>query len=130
MWRRPANRDPRARAATTLIFFITGWLYAAWATRIPAIKADLGLSDGELAFAIVGLEAGAIVGLPTGGALVARIGSRQALRIGFAVFPAALLALALAPGLGALAGTLVVMAAATSVVDVAMNAQGVELERR
>jgi MFS family permease len=125
-----SNRPRRARAATTLIFFMTGWVYAAWATRIPAIKEELGLTDGALGLAIVGLEAGAIVGLPTGGALVARTGSRQALRIGFAIYPAALVAVAFAPGLGALAAALALMAASSSVVDVAMNAQGVELERR
>jgi MFS family permease len=122
--------ERRARAATTAIFFMTGWVYAAWATRIPAIKDDLGLSDGQLGLAILGLEAGGVVGLPTGGALVSRIGSRRALQIGFSIYPAALCTVALAPGLAALAAALAVMAAATSVVDVAMNAQGVELERR
>ena len=125
-----SKRERQARAATTLIFFMVGWVYAAWATRIPAIKDELRLSDGELGLAILGLEAGAIVGLPTGGALVARAGSRQALRVGFAVYPLALVAVALAPALATLAAALAVMAAATSVVDVAMNAQGVELERR
>ena len=124
------NRERRARAATTLVFFLVGWVYAAWATRIPAIKDELGLSDGELGLAILGLEAGAIIGLPTGAALVARAGSRQALRIGFALYPATLVAVALAPGLAALAAALGLMAASSSVADVAMNAQGVELERR
>jgi hypothetical protein len=64
------NRERWARGATTLIFFMTGWVYAAWTTRIPSIKEELGLSDGALALAILGLEAGAIVGLPVGGALV------------------------------------------------------------
>jgi MFS family permease len=126
----PSIRERRARAATTVVFFMTGWVYAAWATRIPAIREDLGLSDGELGLAIVGLEAGAIIGLSAGGALVARTGSCHALRIGFTIFPAALVAVAFAPGLAALVASLMVMAAATSVVDVAMNAQGVELERR
>jgi MFS family permease len=124
------NRERWARGATTLIFFMTGWVYAAWATRIPSIKEELGLSDGALALAILGLEAGAIVGLPVGGALVARVGSRRALQLGFAGYPAALFAVALTSGLAMLAGALAGMAAATSVVDVAMNAQGVELERR
>jgi MFS family permease len=126
----PSDRERRARVATTVIFFMVGWVYAAWATRIPAIKDDLGLSDGELGLAILGLEAGAIVGLPTGGALVARAGSRGALRAGFAIYPAALVAVALASGLATLAASLAVMAASSSIVDVAMNAQGVELERR
>src|SRR5918992_5343552 len=82
--------DRHARAATTLIFFLTGFVYAAWATRIPAVKADLGLSDGALGLAILGLEAGAIAGLPAGGAIAARAGSRIALRFGFAAYPVAL----------------------------------------
>jgi len=126
----PFARDRHARAATTLIFFMTGFVYAAWATRIPAIKADLDLSAGALGMAILGLEAGAIIGLPAGGALAGRAGSRTALRIGFATYPAALLGVALAPSLLALAVALAAMAAGSSVVDVAMNAQGVELERR
>jgi MFS family permease len=126
----PSDRDRRARAATTLIFFMTGFVYAAWATRIPAIKADLDLSAGALGLAILGLEAGAIAGLPAGGALTARAGSRTALRTGFGAYPAALVAVALAPGLPALAVSLAAMAAASSVVDVAMNTQGIELERR
>jgi MFS family permease len=126
----PTPADRRARAATTLIFFLTGFVYAAWATRIPAIKADLGLSEGALGLAILGLEAGAIAGLPAGGALAARAGSRAALRFGFAAYPTALLGVALAPTLLALAVALAAMAAASSVVDVAMNAQGIELERR
>jgi MFS family permease len=70
------------------------------------------------------------VGLPVGGALVARVGSRRALQLGFAGYPTALFAVALTSGLAMLAAALAGMAAATSVVDVAMNAQGVELERR
>jgi MFS family permease len=122
--------ERRARAATTLVFFLTGFVYAAWATRIPAIKADLGLSDGALGLAILGLEAGAIAGLPAGAALAARAGSRAALQLGYVAYPAALLAVALAPTLPALAAALAAMAAASSVIDVAMNVQGIELERR
>jgi MFS family permease len=126
----PSDRDRSARVATTLIFFMTGFVYAAWATRIPAIKANLDLSAGALGLAILGLEAGALAGLPAGGALAARAGSRKALRIGFAGYPAALLGVALAPGLPGLTVALAAMAAASSIVDVAMNAQGIELERR
>jgi MFS family permease len=123
-------RERSARRSTFVMFFVAGWLPAAWATRIPAIKTELGLSDGALALAILGLEAGAIVGLPTGAALVARIGSRRALRCGFAAFAPALLAVGLAGRLMWLAAALAAMALANSIVDVAMNAQGVELERR
>src|SRR5215204_2555342 len=122
-------RERSARRSTFVMFVVAGWLPAAWATRIPAIKTELGLSDGGLALAILGLEAGAILGLPTGAALVARIGSRHALPIGFVAFAPALLVVGLAGTLTGLAAALAVMALANSIVDVAMNAQGVELER-
>jgi MFS family permease len=126
----PSDQERHARVATTLIFFMAGFVYAAWATRIPTIKADLDLSAGALGLAILGLEAGAIAGLPAGGVLAAAGGSRTALRIGFAGYPAALAGVGLAPSLPALAVSLAAMAAASSVVDVAMNTQGMELERR
>jgi MFS family permease len=117
------------RAAATL-FVLTGLVSATWAARIPAIQEQLGLSPGALGLAVLGLEGGAIAGLPAGGALVARRGSRAVLRLGFAGYPLALVGVALAPALGALAAALAVMAFANSLVDVAMNVQGVELERR
>jgi MFS family permease len=124
------GRLRRARAANTAVFFATGAVYGAWATRIPAIQDRLDLTAGALGLAILGLEGGAVAGLPAGGALVARVGSPWALRVGFGLFPVALVGVALAPALPALALALAVMAAATSVVDVAMNVQGIELERR
>src|SRR3954449_9686148 len=105
----------RERSAATM-FFLAGWLAAAWATRVPAIKDQLGLTEGTLALAIVGLEAGAVAGLPAAGALVARVGSRAALRIGFAVFPPAVLAVSLAGSLGALAAALAAMAVGNCIV--------------
>ena len=126
----PSPQDRRARAATTVVFFVTGFVVAAWATRIPAVQQRLALSPGGFAVAVLGLEGGALVGLPAGAALVARLGSRLSLRLAFAVYPTALVGVALAPGLGWLVVHLAVMAAANSAVDVAMNVQGVELERR
>jgi Major Facilitator Superfamily len=119
-----------ARAATFAIFAVTGAMSATWAARIPAVQDGLGLSPGQLALALFGLEAGALGGLPLGAALTARAGSRGTLRLAFLLFPTALAVVARAPGVAALALALALFAAANSVVDVAMNAQGVELERR
>jgi predicted MFS family arabinose efflux permease len=120
----------RARAATTAIFFATGGIFASWGARIPAVQERLDLSAGELAIAILGIEGGAVLGLPLGGALTTRIGSRTTLRIGFVAYASAMAAVGAAPGLAALTAALALTAAATSLNDVAMNVQGVELERR
>jgi MFS family permease len=116
--------------AAFIVFFATGGIFASWGARIPAVQEDLGLSAGQLAIAVLGIEGGAVVGLPAGGALTARLGSRTTLRIGFGVYAAAMAAVGLAPSLPALTAALALTAAATSLNDVAMNVQGVELERR
>jgi predicted MFS family arabinose efflux permease len=119
-----------ARAATFAIFALTGAMFATWASRLPATQERLALSPGELAVALSGVELGALIGLPLGAGLTGRLGSRVALRLAFTVFPSALALVGRAPRLAALVLSLVAFAAANSVVDVAINAQGVELERR
>jgi MFS family permease len=118
------------RAATALIFFLTGAVFATWASRLPALTERLALSPGEASVALVGVEAGALAGLAVAGRLVGALGSAGSLRLGFAVYPTALVATALPPSLGGLAAAMAVMGIANSVIDVAMNVQGVELESR
>ncbi|HEX8863544.1 MAG TPA: hypothetical protein VGC06_31485 [Actinomycetes bacterium] len=79
----PSAEDRRARVATTVVFFVTGFVVAAWATRIPEVQQRLALSPGRFAIAVLGLEGGAIVGLPAGAALLARpaLGSKAAARV-------------------------------------------------
>ena len=48
----PDPRLRRARLATSAVFLLTGFLFASWAARIPALKAQLGLGDGQLALGL------------------------------------------------------------------------------
>jgi predicted MFS family arabinose efflux permease len=118
-----------ARIGAAACFLLTGVISASWASRVPAIKNDLGLSDGRFAIALLGLEAGAVLGLQLGGLVVPRTGSRRALTASLLAFSCALLGPALAPSLLVLAVSLFAFAALNSVVDVAMNAQGVAIQR-
>ena len=105
-------------------FLLTGVIFATWASRVPAIKGGLNLGEGQFAIALLGLEAGAVLGLQLGGLLVPRVGSRRALTASLVAFACALSGLAFAPGLPLLAASLFAFAALNSVVDVAMNTQG------
>jgi hypothetical protein len=125
-----ATETRRAHAAIALTFLLTGAVFATWAARLPALTERLELSPGEASVALVGVEGGALAGLAAAGRLVAAVGTARGLRLGFAVYPAALVATAFAPALGWLAAAMAVMGTANSIIDVAMNVQGVELERR
>jgi hypothetical protein len=123
------GRERQARIGAAACFLLTGLVSASWASRVPAIKDGLGLSEGQFAIALLGLEAGAVVGLQLGGLVVPRTGSRRALAASLLAFSGALLGPAVAPSLLVLAASLFLFAALNSVVDVAMNAQGVAVQR-
>jgi hypothetical protein len=117
-------------AGAALAFGLVGAVYFTWAARLPAVKADLGLSDVQLAVALVGLEVGALVGLQIGGVLVPRTGSRAALTVSLPLLAALLVGPGLAASLPVLTAAAFVLAAAVNVATVAMNAYGVAVQQR
>ena len=117
------------RAAVSAAFLIHSTVSGTWAPRLPAIKESLGLSDGELGTALVGLAIGLVVGTRVAGAPVDRFGSRPVMRVGFPLLAATLLLPGLADSLVALFLSLFVLGLASGALDVAMNAQGIEVER-
>ena len=123
------GRVRRARVGAAACFLLTGFVFATFASRVPAVKENLGITDGQLAIGFVGLNAGAILGLQLGGMLVPRTGSRPALVVGLLAFTGALCLPAVVPSLPTLVAALFLLAAFNSVVDVAMNAQGITVQR-
>jgi MFS family permease len=117
------------RVAVSAAFLIHSTVSGTWAPRLPAIKESLGLSDGELGTALVGLAIGLLVGTRLAGAPVDRFGSRPVMRVGFPLLAATLVLPGLADSLVALFLSLFVLGLASGALDVAMNAQGIEVER-
>jgi MFS family permease len=118
-----------ARAAVSAAFLIHSTVSGTWAPRLPAIKESLGLSDGELGTALVGLAVGLVVGTRVAGAPIDRFGSRPFMRIGFPLLAAALLLPGIAGSGLTLFLALFALGIASGALDVAMNAQGIEVER-
>jgi MFS family permease len=121
----------RARVAVFAYFFVLGVASATWAARLPAIKADLHLSDARLGLVLFAVPAGAVLTLPVSGRIADRFGAVRVTRIAGVLTPAALILI----GLGPLTGSLAVLVAALAcygamagLLDVAMNACGATLE--
>jgi MFS family permease len=127
---RPSERRARrARVAVTFVFFAHGALFGTWVARIPAVKGELGLGEAQLGLALFGAALGTLVALPVAGVATARRGSRAGTVWGLPVFAALLPVLALAPGLPALFLALFAFGAAAAMLDVAMNAHSLAVER-
>ncbi len=107
----------------SVVFAGNGVLFASLFSRLPEVQERLGLA---LLGAPVGLLA--VVGLA--GAGVVRAGSRRVSAIGAAAYVTLLALPAFVPGLPALVGAMLLLGAASGILDVAMNAQGVTVERR
>jgi len=112
------------------VFFLTGAGTANWAVRIPAVQSALGLSDGRLGLALLGVSAGAIVAMPVAGHLVAKHGSRPVTWVAALAFALALVLPARAPSFVLLVAALAAVGLANGVLDVAMNAQAAAVQQR
>ncbi|HEX5897050.1 MAG TPA: MFS transporter [Thermoleophilaceae bacterium] len=121
------ERSPRV--AVSAAFLIHSTVSGTWAPRLPAIKESLELSDGELGTALVGLAVGLLIGTRVAGAPVDRFGSRPVMRVGFPLMAATLVLPGLADSIVTLFLSLFVLGLASGALDVAMNAQGIEVER-
>jgi len=119
-----------ASAAVRTTFLVHGLVSAAWVARIPQIKAELGLSEGALGVALLGSPVGVVIAVRLTGRIAARWGSGPVARVSGVAAGLALVPLGLADGLGALTAALTALGLALGVLDVAMNAQAVAVERR
>ncbi|MBV8065981.1 MAG: MFS transporter [Actinobacteria bacterium] len=128
--RRRAAVEARAHKALVAAFVVLGAIDGVWVARLPALKHRLALDSGKLGIVIFTVTAVATLALPVSGWLSARFGSREPIGGALLLALAALATAAFAPSLGALVAVAAVMGAGLGVSDVALNAHGIELERR
>ena len=118
----------RARVSVTGTFFLHGAVFSSWYARLPAIQERLDLTPGQLGIALFGAPAGLLVAQPAVGALAARTGSRPIVAAA-PVYLGAVVLPALAVDAVTLLLALVLVGAASGILDIAMNAQGLAVER-
>lgn len=122
------QRPVRARLAVTIAFVSNGFIFGAWAARIPEVKDHLGLSSLGLGFALLAPAVGSLLAIRVVGRLSTRFGTGPIMRIA----TIACLAIAWIPGIAPNVATiwvaLLAWGATIGGMDVAMNAQGVTVE--
>jgi predicted MFS family arabinose efflux permease len=127
----PVDRTTHAAGTATRAFFLlTGIASASWASMVPFAKAQLALDDAQLGVVLLCLGVGSTGAMPLAGFLSHRHGSRRVMVISglgvCVVLP--LLTVAWSPIV--LGAALALFGGALGILDVAMNAHAVDVERR
>ena len=119
----------RSQLATASLFGALGFSYGTWTSRLPAIKANLGLSTSQVSVLLLFAALGAVFSFPVTAAALHRLGSRGASLLSGGLLAVGLVLLGLAPNWVSACAVMCVYGVVASTMDVAMNAQGVEVER-
>ena len=128
----PASRcaDWPDRLATLTVFFANGLGLGAWAAAIPALKARLALTDGQLSVALLSFACGAFISMPLAGWIGSRVRTGHATLAAGIAFAASLVIPATMRVLPTLCGAAAMVGACTGAVDVLMNVHASSIERR
>jgi MFS family permease len=113
-----------------LCFFLNGLLYGNWVSRIPDFKARMGLASGPFGLVLLCMGLGAICVMPLAGRWASRVGSHRVTSLCAVLYCVLFPLLPVAPNAPLLSALLFVFGAAGGAMDVAMNAQAVEVEAR
>ena len=121
-----------ATRSTYLVFAVSGFGFASWASRIPQVKQHLGLDPSALGLLLLAIAAGSVVSLPLAGTIVARWGSRRTAMAMAMLSTVSLLTVAFGylAGVAPVAAGLFGFGVSAGIWDVAMNVQGAAVERR
>lgn len=125
------GRDARrARVAVSALFLVNGALIANVLPRLPAIKAQLELTNAALGTAVAAMPVGGLLAGAAAGVLIVRYSSRR-VTVGTGVaFGLSLASIGLAPSWLALAAAFLVLGMLDAIMDAAMNAHGIAVQRR
>lgn len=120
---------PTPRLAISTIFTVSGFASAGWIARIPAVKAKMDMDTAQLGLLLLFIAVGSLFAFQIIGRLIEHWGSQRATTVFTVLYLVALMALALSPTAVVLAASLLFYGFGFGAMDVAMNAQGVTVEK-
>lgn len=124
-----STQKNRIRIAVSLFFFSQGLAFSSWASRIPTIKSDLGISEGQLGTLLLLMPIGQLCTMALSGKLVAKFGSKNVLKIVVLIYPLILCFIGLAQNFYQLGAVLFFFGVVGNMCNISVNTQGVEVEK-
>lgn len=124
----------RWRNAVFVIFWLCGFAFASWASRVPTVRDILDASTSQMGVLLFGLAVGAVLGLFASSHVIARLGANSTLLLCLSTSSAGLVLIGLlatfVPSLSILFVALLAFGIGYSICDVAMNLSAAANERQ
>lgn len=117
------------RTATIVYFFLSGFGYSTWASRIPGIQQQLHINEAQLGTALLASPIGVLVTVPFTSNLLNRYSSKSIMIFGAVFYNLMLALLAFTTQLWQLWIVLFAFGSSRNLLNLSMNAQGVEVQR-
>lgn len=118
------------RISLSVFFFLSGFCFSTWASRIPTLKAFFGFNDAELGSILLTMPISSLIGLPISGWLVSRYDSRVPLMASFVSFTLALIGIGFAQSTWLLICCIAVFSFSMRILNIAMNTQSIAIQKQ
>ncbi len=118
----------RARAAGIVFYFLSGFGYAAWASRIPSIQQHLHLNEAQWGAVLFAMPAGLMITMPITAQLLSHFSSRSIMMAGALVYIVMLGLLGFADYTWQLVIILFLFGSSRNLFNLSLNAQAVSVQ--
>jgi MFS family permease len=118
----------RLRKAIAVYFFISGFGYSSWTSRIPVVKETLKLNDAHFGTLLFMMPVGLIITMPFTGKLLDHFKSRVIMLAGALIYFVVLVFLGFSPFAWMLAIVLFFFGASRNLMNLSMNAQAIGVQ--
>ena len=119
----------KQRFSLSMYFFLAGFGFATWASRIPTLKESFNLNEAELGNLLLVMPVSSLIGLPISGWLVSRFDSRFPLLVSFIAFGISLALIGYADNLYVLIAAVFLFAFNMRILNISMNTQSITLQK-
>ena len=123
------SADSRQRVSLSVFFFLLGFGFASWASRIPSIKTNFDFNEAELGNLLLTMPISSMIGLPISGWLVSRFNSRVPLFASFMAFAISLAGIGYASTLAHLVIAVAVLSFSMRIANISVNTQSLALQK-
>lgn len=120
----------RIRIATSVYFFVSGFGYATWASRIPTIQQQLGLSEGQLGTVLFALPVGLMFTMPFTAWLLRKFTSRWIMLLGALFFSIVLSLPGITRDIWQLGAVMFCFGCSRNLMNLSINSHSVEVQQR